>query len=117
MEFQKYIENMTIEEIPWNVIIEECYETQLKFFYDVEKVIYTNDRTERAVILKKPNGLYTIALQKLYPLTDDDLRYSVFDLPGIWHTYDNSNSVFDTEKRAINSVMTEPPFKYNECPE
>jgi len=50
----------------WNKIVKECYNEDLNFIFDVVKVIYSNDREERAVILRQLDGLYTVAWQKLY---------------------------------------------------
>lgn len=105
--------NAPLKIIPWNEIVDECYDKQLCYIYDIAKVIYTDDRTERAVILHKPNGLYTIIVEKLYPFDDDELKYGISDLHGYWRTCNDVGSIFDTEERAKNSIMADPPFKYN----
>lgn len=105
--------NIPLQVIPWSEIVDECYDRQLNFMYDISKVIYTDDRTERAVILRKPNGLYTVIREKLYQFDDDELKYGISDLHGYWHTENDIGSTFDTEERAENEIMTSPPFKYN----
>ena len=103
--------NVSLERIPWNEVVDECYDKQLSFVYDITKVIYTDDRTERAVVLQKPDGLYTVVLEKLYPFDDYELRYA--ESHGYWSPYNRIISIFDTEECAVNSIIADPPFKYN----
>ena len=101
------------EKISWDKIVEECYDKELSFIYDVIKVIYTDKKTERAVILQRPDGLINVVLEKLYPFDDDDLIYlNDDDLHGYWSFSPNhNNSIFDTKERAIEAVFSELPFK------
>lgn len=124
VDFQKYFHmaqqkkqpvNIPLAKIPWSEVVDECYDKQLTFMYDVSNVIYTDNKTERAVILRKPDGLYTVAFERLYPFDDDILEYGIYDLHGFWQNYSGFVSLFDTEERAANSIMSEPPFKYNNC--
>ena len=90
----------------WEEIVAACYDKQLEYLHNVVKVIYTDDKTERAVILQKPDGLYKISLEKLCAYEEE---YGFSDLPGYWLPY-SYGSIFDTVERAINAIMAEPPF-------
>ena len=104
----------TLKKIPWKEIVKECHDKSLGFSYPVVKVIYTDDKAERAVILEKPDKTYTIAYETLIPFDDDELKYSSDGLHGFWNPNKESlNSVFDTEERAEKAVFCGPPFKYN----
>ena len=96
----------------WDEIINTCYDKQLSGFGNhVVKVIYADNKAERAIVLQKRDTLYCIALEKLYAYDDDELEY--FDLPAYWDPYvTRMNSIFDTKERAIEEVMLTPPFKY-----
>lgn len=99
--------------IPWNEVIDECYDKQLNFWCDIAKVIYTDERTERAVILQRSDGLYETVIERLYPFDDEELKYVGSDLHGYWSPHSKSKSIFDTVNLAVNSIMAEPPFKDN----
>jgi len=106
----------TIERKPWNVVIKECYDKGLDFIYPIIKVIYSDDKAQRAVIMQKPDMLYTTTFQKLYPYNDDELRYLSVDLQGFWSTSeDNICGIFDKKENAENEIFSIPPFKYNRC--
>ena len=108
--------NTPLEKIPWNEIVEECYDKNLSFIYPVIKVIYTDDKAQRAVILEKSDALYTIVFQKLYPFDDDELQFNRDGKHGYWSPERRSmNSIFSTQESAITAVYSEPPFKYNKC--
>ncbi|MDL2273393.1 hypothetical protein LJC34_02450, partial [Oscillospiraceae bacterium OttesenSCG-928-G22] len=99
----------------WDEIIEICYDKQLSFIHPVIQAIYSADRTERAVVLQKPDGLYTVKFEKLYPFDEDELRYSSAScLPGYWSQQGGSNSLFDTAEHAERSIRSEPPYKYEQ---
>ena len=112
----KQTTNAPSKKIPWNEIVKECYDKGLNFIYLVVKVIYSDDKTERAAILQKPDMSYTISYEKLYPYDDDELKYIGNGLHGYWSPDNRSmNSIFDTEENAITAIYSEPPFKYNKC--
>jgi len=100
--------------IPWSEIVDECFNKGLDFAHPHTKVIYTDNKTQRAVILQKPDMTYTIMYQILYPLTDDELMYSTDGLHGYWHPSALAMiSIFETENSAEKAILSEPPFKYN----
>ena len=108
--------NAPLKHIPWNEIVNECYDKGLNFIYPVTKVIYSDDKSKRVAILQKPDMSYTICFEKLYPYDDDELKHIGNGLHGYWSPDNHSmNSIFDTEENAIMSVYSEPPFKYNKC--
>ena len=103
-----------LQPIPWRQVVKECFDTGLDFIYPIIKVIYTDDKAKRAVILHRPDETFTIAYQSLYPFNDDELKYFSVGLHGFWSPSEvDGYSVFDTEERAINEVFSDPPFKYN----
>lgn len=103
-----------LEKITWSDTVKECYDIGLSFIYPVAKVIYSDDKTERAVILQKSDILYTISFEKLYPFDDEELKYTKDSLHGYWSpNVDSMKSIFDSEANAINAIFSEPPFKYN----
>ena len=103
-----------LQPIPLSKIIEECYDKNLEYIYPVFKVIYADDKTERAVILKTSDALYTVYFSKLYPYDEDELQYISNGLHGYWSpATGNGISVFGTEEDAATAIFSEPPFKYN----
>jgi len=99
----------------WNEVVDACYDKHLDCFVnDVIKVIYSDDKVERAVILQRPDKLYSITFEKLCFYYDDELKYLTPDsLPAYWCPNNSGmNSIFDTEEEALSAIMTTPPFKY-----
>ena len=100
--------------LSWSEIVDECFDKQLTFTDYVSKVIYSDNREKRAVILLKPDGRYTVVFEILYPYEEDELKSDdTNQMHGFWSRYECSSSIFDTEERAVASVLSEPPFKYN----
>ena len=105
-----------VKKKPRNEIIRECYDKGLTFVDPIIKVVYTDDKTERAVILQKSDRLYTVAFEKIYFLDDDELTYNSVGLQGYWCTdADSMNSFLDTEENAVDTIYSTPPFKFNKC--
>ena len=103
-----------LQPIPWSEVVKECYDKNLEYIYPVAKVIYADDKIERAVILKKADALYTIDFTKLYSYDEDELQYISSGLHGYWApAMNNGKSIFDTEEDAVIAIYSEPPFKYN----
>jgi len=73
-----------LQPIPWNEVVKECNDKNLEYIYPVAKIIYSDDKTERAVILKKSDTLYTIDFSKLYLYDEDELQYISNGLHGYW---------------------------------
>jgi len=108
-----------LEKISWNEIAEECYDESLTFLYPivVVKVIYADDKTERAVILQQPDGTYLVTFEKLYPYDDDELQYIDHRPHSFWiQSSQGACSIFDTEERAENAIFETPPFRYKQDP-
>ena len=98
----------------WNEVIEACYDKQLSYCDNVIRVIYSDDRTERAVILQRMDKLYSVTFEKLFPYHDDELKYLTIDsLPAYWSPGHYTNSIFDTVEGTVDAIMSTPPFKYN----
>ena len=104
----------TVKTTSWEEVLEECYDKGLSFIYPIRKVIYTDDKAERAVILEKTDTIFTIAFEKLYQFDDDELAFINSDTHGYWApTSYSMSSVFDTMEAAVKAIFSEPPFKYN----
>jgi hypothetical protein len=104
----------SLEKIPWNEVVNECYDKELRFIHPVAKVIYSDDRSERAVILKKSGALFTVVFERLHPLNEDELKcLAPPALHGFWGSYGGRKSVFDSEANASNAIFSEPPFSHN----
>ena len=98
--------------ILWEEIVEECYDEGLSFVYPIVKVIYTGDKSARAVILRKSAELYTIAFERLCAFEDEELQYIENGARGYWSpTLESMRSIFDTEIEAVAEVYSVSPFK------
>ena len=104
-----------LNQMQWKDIVKECYDKDLDFIYPVAKVMYTDDKTQRAVILQRPDMTYTIMHQVLYPFDDDELEYITDGgLHGFWSpTQPSFCGIFDAIDTATNEIFSDPPFKYN----
>ena len=109
---KKQAEHTPLAKIPWHEIVSECYDKGLEFAHPVVRVIYSDDKSERAVILQKSDMTYTVTYERLYPYDDEELKYLYDGLHGYWGPVEQHIlSIFDTEEKAINEVLSEPPFK------
>ena len=114
--FKKKTKQTHLEQIPWRDVVDECYDKGLEFTYPIVKVIYADNKSERAVILNRPDMTYTVVFQKLYPFDEEELKHFSVGLHGYWAPSEqDTGNVFDTEEHATNSVFSTPPFKYNKC--
>ena len=103
-----------LEKIPWSEVVKECYDKSLNYNYPIIRVIYSDDKAERAVILQKLDKIFTISFEKLYPFDGDELKYcSSGCLHGYWCPIYQRNSFFDTEESALTEIFSSHPFKYN----
>ncbi|MCL1862736.1 MAG: hypothetical protein FWF78_04120 [Defluviitaleaceae bacterium] len=78
-------------------------------FMEIAKTIYTDDGEERAVILQRQDGLFTVILEKFYRMQNYEEDY-VYDG---WGESTNIKSIFNSFEDAVCTVMSESPFKYN----
>ncbi|MCL2048089.1 MAG: hypothetical protein FWG87_05110 [Defluviitaleaceae bacterium] len=103
-----------LEPIPWSAVVSECYNQGLNFTLPVIEVIYTDDKSERAVILQKSERLYSLVYEKLCPYHEDELKYISEGLHGFWSSCAHGNtSLFETRESAVKAVYSDAPFKYN----
>ena len=80
----------------WEEVVERCYDQGLNVFSDqVIKVIYNPTKSYRVVILKRQDGNYRIAEEKLISCDEYDLSYQS-DVWGYWATIDRGISIFDS---------------------
>ena len=108
------VQRTSKESIPRPEVIKKCYDKGLEFIHPVVKVIYTDAKSERAVILQNPDMTYTVRYEKLYPFSDEEIEFLSLEVPGFWSLQDG-NSIYDTAEKATDEVLLAPPFKYNKC--
>lgn len=102
--------------MPWKQIVEECYDQNLSFAHPIVRIVYADSKDERAVILQRPDTLFTISFEKLYPFDEDELRYSPSGLHGYWGPNAcGTSSFFDSEENAMKAILSERPFKHNKA--
>ena len=100
------------EKTSWDKAVAACYDKNLCFTETVMRVIYSDAKTNRAVLLQRPDGFIHLVFEKLVFFDDDELLYPGTDmLPGYWYSCSHSYSVFDTVERAAHAVFSEVPFK------
>ncbi len=83
------------------------------FSDEVIDVFYSKDGTSRFVLLKRNDGLYSYALEKIDFFDEEDLRYlrGVTFLPGVWRPCGEAGaSIFETAKEALRGLQSEPEY-------
>ena len=100
----------------WNEIVEMLYDKNLVFLDStVEKVIYSNDKSKRYVVLKSDNGFFTYRLEKIYQFDEEEWSYQCsFDsTPAFWQDVDyGSKSIFPTLEDALKELEQEAEYKF-----
>ena len=100
----------------WNEIVEMLYDKSLDCFDDeVVKVIYSNDKATRYIVLKSDKGFFTYRLEKIYQLDEEEWSYRCsFDLtPAFWQDVDNgSKSIFSNLEDALKELEQEAEYKF-----
>ena len=109
-------EKRVVPQMPeWNDIVEMLYNINLDYLdSSVEKVIYSQDKTMRYVVLKSNKGFFTYSLERIYQLDEAEWRYSrSFDfIPAFWQEVNMGNkSIFSSLKDALNELEQEAEYK------
>jgi len=97
---------------PWPEIILECYEEIPNYFaHPIAKAIYCGEKTHRAVILHRPDGLFQVATEKLIPFHDDELQYIGDGFQAFWSS-DNQmyTGIYESAESAEAAILTIAPF-------
>lgn len=100
----------------WDEVVKIMYDKNLTFDEDLVKVIYSEDKAQRYVVLKSKKGFYTYRLETLYAFDEEEWRYTYSGedtLPGMWETLTsgNSRSFFGSEDEAMIDLIAEPVYK------
>lgn len=101
----------------WETVVEMMYDKQLDCFDDeVIRVIYSEDKSKRYLILKKPNGILTYLLEYICQFDDEEWNYISNQenaLPAMWEPYytDWGVSHFEKEEELMNELIHEPEYK------
>ena len=108
--------SLPIARMPWNEFIKERYDKELDSYDQILRVVYSDDKTARAIIYQRPDKdmLYAVSFEKLHQCDDFELQYtSEGDSQGYWCGNSSTNSFFETEELAANAIFSEAPFRYN----
>ena len=110
-------EKRVVSKMPeWNEIVEMLYDKSLNGFDDeVVRVIYSEDKSKRYIVLKSDKGFFTYRLEKIYQLNEEEWSYrSSFDLtPAFWQDVDNrSKSIFTSLDDALKELVQEAEYKH-----
>ena len=119
INLKKHSQNkVEIPDMPdWEEIVEMMYDKCLDVFdSEVVRVIYSQNRTMRYVVLKNEKGYFTFRLEAIYQRDGDEWKYIFSEdnsLPAFWEpAYCGSNkSIFATEEEAINELKNEGTYK------
>lgn len=99
----------------WNQIVAMMYDKTLNVFNDeVVRVIYSNDKTMRYIILKSENGFFTYILEQIYQYSDDEWEYKSDDelCPAFWGAFNNDcKSIYSTLEDALKELENEIQYK------
>lgn len=85
---------------------------------EILQVVYTKDKTKRAIILKDKKGLYGYLTEELFPFDENEWQFVSQDenaLPGMWigaATGLDGSSYFSTQEDAMKELMCDPWYKH-----
>lgn len=107
--------NAGCKELSMSEIAERMYNKSLDCFTDeVLKVIYSESKTERYVILKNENGIIHFVFEKIELYDDNELDFAygnpVFP-PAYWNGFDTPSSFYGTLEDALNNLKFEPKYR------
>ena len=100
----------------WEEIVKIMYDKNLAFGEEIVKVIYSQDKTNRFVVLKSEKGFYTYCFETIFPFDEEEWKYVSQDkdaLPAQWETpaVAASYSLFETEEIAMRELLCTPEYK------
>ena len=107
--------NAGCKELSMGEIAERMYNKSLdRFTGKVLKVIYSENKTERYVILKNENGIIHFVFEKIELYDEETLNYfegSPDALPAYWNGFDTPRSFYGTLEDALNNLKFEPKYR------
>lgn len=107
--------NAGCKELSMSEIAERMYNKSLDCFTGkVLKVIYSENKTERYVILKNENGIIHFVFEKIELYDEETLNYfegSPDALPAYWNGFDTPRSFYGTLEDALNNLKFEPKYR------
>lgn len=111
-------ENKPIPPMPsWEEVVDMMYDKHLDAFFDeVVKVVYSNDRSMRYVILKNDKGFFTYQLEAIYQYDEEEWMFISSDnkaLPAMWEPFRGigGKCVFENIEELLKEMRAEPEFK------
>lgn len=94
-------------------IIEKMYDKSLGFQDEIQKIIYSKDKSLRYVILKKENGIFYYVFEKIN-LYDEEvpecLKNDPNAVPAYWNGFSTPRSFFGTLEDAVKNLKFEVEY-------
>lgn len=94
-------------------IIEKMYDKSLGFQDEIQKIIYSKDKSMRYVILKKENGIFYYVFEKIN-LYDEEvpecLKNDPNAMPAYWNGFSTPRSFFGTLEDAVKNLKFEVEY-------
>ena len=100
----------------WETVVDMMYDKHLDAFSDeVAKVIYSNDRSMRYVVLKDEKGFFTYQLEAIYQYDEDEWKYICSHdnaLPAMWEPFRGNvgKSIFENMGELLKELRAEPEY-------
>ena len=118
--FTKLFKKKPRVEIPpmpsWETVVDMMYDKHPDAFSDeVAKVIYSNDRSMRYVVLKDEKGFFTYQLEAIYQYDEDEWKYICSHdnaLPAMWEPFRGNvgKSIFENMGELLKELRAEPEY-------
>lgn len=93
---------------------DKMYDKSLDCFQDeIQKVIYSKDKSMRYVIIKKDNGIFYYVFEKIELYDEYEFEYSENNInapPAMWITDNSHSSFFETFEDAIQNLKFEAEY-------
>lgn len=86
------------------------------FCHEIVKVIYSQDRSLRYVIMKTDRGYFTYTMEAIDHLEEDEWKYlgdQDKSLPAMWETFGERDcrSLFDSLEELHKEIKSEPEYR------
>ena len=97
-------------------IVEMMYNKNLSFSETVVRVLYSEDKSKRFVLLKSDKGFYKYTYEEIRVCDEDEWNFicnTENPCPAWWEPMDRSfaYSFFGTEEEAMTALMNESEYK------
>lgn len=97
----------------WSEIVEDMQDASLDYREEVVRVVCSDDREKRFVLLKRKDGLYQYSFERLTAYDEDEWQWVAKDpdaLPGYWAPLNGAVSLFGTEQEAWQDLISSPEY-------